>query len=86
VESDLNSEVTISLSKAACLVLFELLTVSTSGVGAVAGAFADALKTFSAGMLVSTAIFACAVFCERLIHRHQLGLTRRGSVRPNYND
>lgn len=28
MESDLNSAVTISLSKAACIVLFELLTVS----------------------------------------------------------
>jgi hypothetical protein len=49
----------------------------TSGVRAVAGAFADALKTFSLGMIVSTVLFCCGAFCERLIHRHRLGLTQR---------
>jgi hypothetical protein len=66
--------------------LMQVATQKTSGVGAVAGAFADALKTFSAGMIVSTALFSCAVFCERLIHRHRLGLARSESVRPTYND
>ena len=59
--------------------LMQVATQKTSGVGAVAGALADALKTFSAGMIVSTALFSCAVFCERLIHRQRLGLTRKGS-------
>ena len=53
--------------------LMQVATQKTSGAGAVAGAFADALKTFAVGVIVSTALFCCAAFCERLIHRHRLG-------------
>jgi hypothetical protein len=59
--------------------LMQVATQKTSGAVAVAGAVADALRTFSAGMIVSTVLFCCAVFCERLIRRYQLGLTRKGS-------
>jgi len=56
--------------------LMQVATQRTSGVGAIAGALADALKTFAVGLIVSTALFCCAAFCERLIDRHRLGRTR----------
>jgi len=59
--------------------LMQLATQKTSGVGAVSGAFADALENFSAGMIVSTALFACSAFFERLIHMHRFGPTRKAS-------
>jgi len=56
--------------------LMQVATQKTSGVGALAGAFADALKTFAVGVIVSTVLFCCAAFCERLIDRHRLRRTR----------
>ena len=53
--------------------LMQVATQKTAGVGAIAGAFADALKTFALGVIVSTALFCCAAFCERSIDRHRLG-------------
>lgn len=53
--------------------LMQVAMRRTSGVGALAGDFADALRNFSAGMIVSTALFSCSVFCERLIYPHRLG-------------
>ncbi len=38
--------------------LSQMATQKTSGVGAVAGGFGETLKTFSAGIIVSTALFA----------------------------
>lgn len=54
--------------------LIQIATQRTSGVGAVAGALADSLKTFTAGMIVSTALFSCGGFCEGLITRRRLAL------------
>ena len=51
----------------------------TSGVRAITGAFADALNTFCLGAIVSTGLFCCAAFCEHLIHRQRLGITRAGN-------
>ena len=57
--------------------LAQVATQKTSGFGAVAGALGEALKTFSAGIIVSATLFCFAAFCERLIHRHRLGLTAK---------
>ncbi len=59
--------------------LAQVATQKPSGIGAVAGAFGEALKSFSAGIIVSATLFCCAAFCERLIHRHRLGITRKRS-------
>jgi len=67
--------------------LTQVYVQKTSGIRAVAGAFADALRTFSAGMIVSTGLFCCAALCERLIDRQRLELVRTANkaqpVPPN---
>jgi hypothetical protein len=59
--------------------LAQITLQKTSSVRAVAGAFADALRMFSAGTIVSTMLFGCAIFCESVIHRQRLGLVRTGN-------
>ena len=59
--------------------LMGVATQKSSSLGAVAGAFADALRTFAVGVIVSTDLFCCAAFCERLIHRQRLWLARTGN-------
>jgi hypothetical protein len=54
-------------------VSLQVATQRTSSIGAIAGALADALKTFSVGAAVSTALFCCGSFCESLIHRRRFG-------------
>lgn len=49
-----------------------VITQKVAGIGPLAAAAADALTTFSAGILVSTVLFCIAVLCERLIQRHKL--------------
>jgi hypothetical protein len=56
--------------------LMQVATQKTSGVGAIAGSSADALRTLALGGIVSTILFCYAAFCERLIHGHRLGWTR----------
>jgi hypothetical protein len=59
--------------------LTQIYVQKTSRFRAVAGALADVLKTFSEGIIVSAGLFCSATFCEGLIHRQQLGLTRTGN-------
>jgi hypothetical protein len=56
--------------------LTQVATQKTAGIGAIAGALADTLRTFSAGIVISTALFCVAVLCERLIRRRKLGVSR----------
>jgi len=53
--------------------LTQVATQKTAGIHAVAGALADTLRTFSAGIVVSTAVFCASVLCERLVRRRKLG-------------
>ena len=54
-----------------CNSLTEVATQRVAGVGAIAGAAADALTTSCAGIIIATVLFCLAMFCERLMRRRK---------------
>lgn len=46
-------------------------TQKTVAIGAIAGAFAESLRTFSAGLITSIVLLCLAAFCEHLIRRRK---------------
>jgi hypothetical protein len=60
-----------------------ITTQKVAGIWAIAGAAADALTTFSAGIVVAIVLFCIAVLCERVIHRRRSAAGGEGSkVQP----
>lgn len=59
--------------------LTQVATQKTASIRAVAGAFADILRTFSMGIVVSIALLCAAVLCERLVRKRKLGAAREQS-------
>lgn len=56
-------------------------TQKTSGIGAIAGATAEAFTTFSAGMVICVALFCCAMLLEHRVTRLKLPVEREG-IKP----
>jgi hypothetical protein len=54
-------------------------TQKVAGVGAIAGATAEAFTTFSAGMVICIALFCRAVFLEHRVLRQKLLIDGQGS-------
>jgi hypothetical protein len=56
--------------------MINVTTQKTAGSGAIAGAMAEALRVFSAGVVVCTAVFCLAVFLDFLVQRQRYGIDR----------
>jgi len=57
-------------------------THKTSGLVAVAAGIADALVTFSFGIVACTVLFSCAMFLDCLVSRRWLMLDQKSSRSP----
>ena len=66
----------IALSWSFADILSQVAMQKTAGIGAIAGAFADTLRTFTVGVVISTALLCVSVLFERLIRRRKLDVAR----------